>query len=38
VFWSPRENRDFDDFSARLATHTQRLDMLDVLYCRGKYF
>lgn len=38
VFWSPRENRDFNDFSTRLATHTQRLDMLDVLYCRGKYF
>ena len=38
VFWSPRGKRDFDDFSARLAVHIRRLDMLDVLYYRGRLF
>ena len=38
VFWSQRQNRNFDDFSRRLTIHTQRLDILDVLYYKGKLF
>jgi hexosaminidase len=30
VLWSPRERKDFADFTARLATHLQRLSILDV--------
>ncbi len=35
VFWSPRELRDFEDFSARLDSHKRRLDALDTLYYKG---
>src|SRR5216110_1190588 len=34
VAWTPRELRDFADFSARLAKHLTRLDVLDVNYRR----
>jgi hexosaminidase len=30
--WTPAERRDYADFAARLATHLQRLDALDVCY------
>jgi len=36
VFWSPREKRNFEDFSMRLETHKRRLDALDVLYYKGR--
>jgi hexosaminidase len=32
VGWSPKDARDFDDFSRRLATHYRRLDALGVEY------
>ncbi len=32
VQWSQREQRDFDDFYARLQTHLERLKVLDVNY------
>ncbi len=32
VAWSPKEARDWDDFSARLKTHYRRLDALGVTY------
>ncbi len=32
VGWSPKEKRDWPDFSARLATHLRRLDALGVTY------
>ena len=32
VVWSPREGRDFADFSRRLAVHLERLAMLGVNY------
>ena len=32
VAWTPREQRNFADFSARLATHVVRLGILDVNY------
>ncbi len=32
VVWTPRVHRDFADFTRRLATHLQRLDILDVSY------
>ena len=28
--WTPRDRKDFADFTARLATHLQRLSILDV--------
>jgi hexosaminidase len=34
-FWSPRELRDFGDFSRRLPGHLRRLDALGVNYYRG---
>lgn len=30
VFWSPRERRDWQDFSARLSTHVRRLEACGV--------
>jgi len=33
--WSPREGKDFEDFSARLAVHRKRLDSLGVNQYRG---
>lgn len=38
AFWSPRELRDFEAFSSRLAVHRRRLDALDVQYYKGKFF
>jgi hexosaminidase len=35
VFWSPREKRDFADFSRRLVAHGLRLDALGVNRYRG---
>ncbi len=32
VVWTPAERRDYADFTARLTTHLQRLDALDVCY------
>lgn len=32
VVWTPRERKDYADFSARLATHLRRLAILDVNY------
>ncbi len=32
VLWTPRAGRDFADFSRRLATHLERLAILDVNY------
>jgi len=32
VVWTPKDRRDREDFSARLATHLRRLEMLDVNY------
>jgi hexosaminidase len=32
VVWSPKETRNFEDFSKRLENHFQRLDVLDVNY------
>jgi hexosaminidase len=31
--WTPKENKDFDDFRGRLRTHNRRLEALDILYC-----
>ena len=36
VLWSPRETRDWADFERRLATHLERLAILDVNY-RGRF-
>jgi hexosaminidase len=33
--WTPKANRDFDDFSRRLGVHGRRLEKLDVNYYRG---
>ena len=32
VLWTPREGRDYADFTRRLATHLERLAVLDVNY------
>jgi hexosaminidase len=32
ITWSPKSARDFDDFSKRMQTHRQRLDMARVAY------
>ncbi|HYT84243.1 MAG TPA: beta-N-acetylhexosaminidase [Gemmatimonadales bacterium] len=32
VVWTPRDRKDVTDFSARLATHLERLSILDVNY------
>jgi len=32
VLWTPREERDYVDFTRRLATHLERLAVLDVNY------
>jgi len=32
VAWSPKERRDWDDFTERLKTHSRRLDALGVKY------
>jgi hexosaminidase len=36
VVWTPREQRDFADFSRRLDRHLQRMDILDVNYRRPR--
>ena len=36
VLWSPRETRDEADFKRRLATHLERLRILDVNYWRPR--
>ena len=36
VLWTPKDRRDFPDFTRRLAVHEQRLDALDVNYRRGE--
>jgi hexosaminidase len=33
--WSPRQTKDFEDFSRRLAVHQQRLDALELNQYRG---
>ena len=33
--WTPREAKNFDDFTLRLAEHFQRLDALDVNYSKA---
>jgi len=33
--WTPQEEKDFDDFSRRLAVHQKRLDKLDLNQYRG---
>ncbi len=33
--WTPKANRNFDDFSRRLGVHGRRLEKLDVNYYRG---
>lgn len=35
VLWSPKESRNWNDFSSRLAAHGHRLDALDVNRYRG---
>jgi hexosaminidase len=35
ITWSPKSSRDFDDFSKRMQTHRQRLDMARVAYFRA---
>lgn len=37
VFWSPRDKRDFDSFSARMEAHGRRLDLLGVARYRGPF-
>jgi hexosaminidase len=32
VLWTPREERDYGDFTGRLARHVERLAILDVNY------
>ncbi len=34
VVWSPKETRNFEDFSKRLQNHFKRLDVLDVNYLK----
>jgi hexosaminidase len=34
--WTPKENKDFDDFSNRLKVHYERLDKLGVNHYRGQ--
>ncbi|MCL2277639.1 MAG: family 20 glycosylhydrolase, partial [Treponema sp.] len=33
--WSPKEGKDFDDFTKRLNVHRQRLDKLGINQYRG---
>ncbi|MCL2265596.1 MAG: beta-N-acetylhexosaminidase [Treponema sp.] len=33
--WTPKEGKDFEDFSRRLDVHKERLDKLDILQYRG---
>ncbi len=35
ITWSPRESRDWSDFSRRMKTHKRRLDAIGVNYYRG---
>ncbi|BDD10398.1 beta-N-acetylhexosaminidase [Fulvitalea axinellae] len=37
VVWSPKESRNWDDFSNRLFTAFERLDILDVNYAKAIY-
>jgi hexosaminidase len=35
ALWTPQKEKDFDDFSQRLAVHRKRLDALDINQYRG---
>jgi len=35
VVWSPKENKDWDNFSTRMQIQLQRYKNLDVNYCKG---
>jgi hexosaminidase len=35
TLWTPQEEKDFDDFSQRLAVHGKRLDALGINRYRG---
>ncbi|MCL1836179.1 MAG: beta-N-acetylhexosaminidase [Treponema sp.] len=35
ALWTPRDDKDFDDFSRRLAVHRKRLDRLGLIQYRG---
>jgi hexosaminidase len=35
ALWTPQEEKDFDDFSQRLAVHSKRLDSLGINQYRG---
>jgi hexosaminidase len=35
ALWTPKEQKNFDDFKARLKSHEKRLDALNILYYRG---
>jgi hexosaminidase len=37
VLWSPKENKDWDDFLKRLKKQFRRYDLWKVNYCRGAY-
>ncbi len=37
VVWSPKKERNWDDFRMRLKKQFARLDMLHVNYCKGSY-
>ena len=34
--WTPKEGKDFEDFSHRLEVHKKRLDTLEINYYRGR--
>jgi hexosaminidase len=35
ALWTPKDQKDYDDFKNRLVFHKQRLDVLNLLYYRG---
>ena len=37
VFWSPRKERDFDEFTQRVEAHFKRLDAAQIKYARSIY-
>jgi hexosaminidase len=37
VLWSPKTQRDWDDFLSRLQTQCKRFDKMKVNYCRGSF-
>jgi hexosaminidase len=34
ALWTPKANKNFEDFKKRLTEHNRRLESLDLLYCR----